>query len=89
MWLQSETGDGQAVKEGIRVLGELISRKQTNSLSALTSVVEVKVETALVSDRADGKLNKLCNLTFTMSFLKMFILISAHNGGVEFFGCKL
>ncbi|XP_046687565.1 protein jagged-1b isoform X1 [Homalodisca vitripennis] len=50
----SETGgDGQAVKEGIRVLGELISRKQTNSLSALTSVVEVKVETALVSDRRD------------------------------------
>lgn len=44
------------MKEGIRVLGELISRKQTNSLSALTSVIEVKVETALVSDRRDGKL---------------------------------
>lgn len=35
--------------EGIRILGEAISRKQT-SLLALTSIVEVKVETALVSE---------------------------------------
>lgn len=37
------------VLEGIRILGEAISRKQT-SLLALTSIVEVKVETALVSE---------------------------------------
>jgi jagged-like protein len=42
------------VTEGIRVLGEFISRKQTN-LSALTSIVEVKVETALVSEEKQGK----------------------------------
>ncbi|XP_060530612.1 protein jagged-1-like [Cylas formicarius] len=36
------------VLDGIRVVGEAISRKQT-SLLALTSIVEVKVETALVS----------------------------------------
>lgn len=35
--------------DGIRVVGEAISRKQT-SLLALTSIVEVKVETALVSE---------------------------------------
>lgn len=35
--------------DGIRVLGEAISRKQT-ALLALTSIVEVKVETALVSE---------------------------------------
>lgn len=37
------------VLDGIRVLGEAISRKQT-TLAALTSIVEVKVETALVSE---------------------------------------
>jgi jagged-like protein len=37
------------VLEGIRVIGEAISRKQT-TLLALTSIVEVKVETALVSE---------------------------------------
>lgn len=37
------------VLDGIRILGEAISRKQT-SLLALTSIVEVKVETALVSE---------------------------------------
>jgi jagged-like protein len=42
------------VTEGIRVLGEFISRKQTN-LSALTSIVEVKVETALISEEKQGK----------------------------------
>ncbi|KAJ8873823.1 hypothetical protein PR048_024659 [Dryococelus australis] len=41
--------EDHAVTDGIRVLGEFISRKQTN-LSALTSIVEVKVETALVSN---------------------------------------
>ncbi|XP_049960051.1 protein jagged-1b [Schistocerca serialis cubense] len=45
--------ENRAVTEGIRVLGELISRKQTN-LSALTSIVEVKVETALVSEEKPG-----------------------------------
>ncbi|XP_063231226.1 protein jagged-1b [Bacillus rossius redtenbacheri] len=45
--------DDHAVTEGIRVLGEFISRKQTN-LSALTSIVEVKVETALVSGQKQG-----------------------------------
>lgn len=41
---------GQAgVLDGIRVIGEAISRKQTTVL-ALTSIVEVKVETALVSE---------------------------------------
>lgn len=37
------------VLDGIRILGEAISRKQT-SLLALASIVEVKVETALVSE---------------------------------------
>ncbi|CAG9863615.1 unnamed protein product [Phyllotreta striolata] len=37
------------VLDGIRVVGEAISRKHT-SLLALASIVEVKVETALVSD---------------------------------------
>lgn len=37
------------VLDGIRVVGEAISRKQT-TLLALTSIVEVKVETALVSE---------------------------------------
>ncbi|KAJ9585947.1 hypothetical protein L9F63_020404, partial [Diploptera punctata] len=45
--------ENRAVTEGIRVLGEFISRKQTN-LSALTSIVEVKVETALVSEEKQG-----------------------------------
>lgn len=39
--------------EGIRVLGEAISRKQT-SLLALMSIVEVKVETALISEEPSG-----------------------------------
>ncbi|KAF5274040.1 hypothetical protein FQR65_LT04438 [Abscondita terminalis] len=39
----------EGILEGIRVLGEAISRKQT-SLLALTSIIEVKVETALVSE---------------------------------------
>ncbi|CAH1364291.1 protein jagged-1b isoform X1 [Tenebrio molitor] len=44
------TLSGQSgVLEGIRVIGEAISRKQT-TLLALTSIVEVKVETALVSE---------------------------------------
>nr|CAI5869526.1 unnamed protein product [Callosobruchus analis] len=41
------------VLDGIRVVGEAISRKQT-SLLALTSIVEVKVETALVSEEQQG-----------------------------------
>lgn len=43
----------QGVPEAIRFLGEAISRKQT-SLSALISIVEVKVETALVSEEKAG-----------------------------------
>lgn len=39
----------KGVLDGIRVIGEAISRKQT-SLLALTSIVEVKVETALISE---------------------------------------
>lgn len=39
----------EGVPDGIRILGEAISRKQT-TISALTSIVEVKVETALVSE---------------------------------------
>ncbi|KAK9874000.1 hypothetical protein WA026_002348 [Henosepilachna vigintioctopunctata] len=39
----------KGVLDGIRIIGEAISRKQT-SLLALTSIVEVKVETALVSE---------------------------------------
>jgi hypothetical protein len=46
--------ENRAVTEGIRVLGDFISRKQTH-LSALTSIVEVKVETALVSEEKQGK----------------------------------
>lgn len=63
------------MKEGIRVLGELISRKQTNSLSALTSVIEVKVETALVSDRRDGKLSLLLLYHFSLGSLLLFWLV--------------
>jgi hypothetical protein len=53
--LSSTSGpeENRAVTEGIRVLGEFISRKQTN-LSALTSIVEVKVETALISEEKQG-----------------------------------
>lgn len=47
-----QSGDG-GVLDGIRVLGEAISRKQT-ALLALTSIVEVKVETALVSEEPSG-----------------------------------
>ena len=39
----------EGVLEGIRILGEAISRKQT-SLLALASIMEVKVETALISE---------------------------------------
>ncbi|KAL1513034.1 hypothetical protein ABEB36_002517 [Hypothenemus hampei] len=46
----------QWVLEGIRVVGEAISRKQT-LLLALASIVEVKVETALISDEQQS--NKL------------------------------
>ncbi|ERL84028.1 protein serrate-like [Dendroctonus ponderosae] len=46
----------QWVLDGIRVVGEAISRKQT-SLLALASIVEVKVETALVSGEQQS--NKL------------------------------
>lgn len=41
------------VLDGIRVVGEAISRKQT-TLLALTSIVEMKVETALVSEQQPG-----------------------------------
>jgi hypothetical protein len=55
--------ENRAVTEGIRVLGEFISRKQTN-LSALTSIVEVKVETALISEEKQGRsLFKYSNLS--------------------------
>lgn len=47
-----QSGD-RGVLEGIRVIGEAISRKQT-TLLALTSIVEVKVETALVSEEQQG-----------------------------------
>lgn len=50
--------ENRAVTNGIRVLGDLISRKQTN-LSALTSIMEVKVETALVSEDKQGNLLKI------------------------------
>lgn len=46
--LQSGNDD---VLEGIKILGEAISRKQT-TLTALSSIVEVKVETVLVSDES-------------------------------------
>ena len=42
------------MKEAVRVLGELISHKQTNSLAILTSVLEVNVETALVTKHEEG-----------------------------------
>lgn len=49
--LQSIISDDNehAIAEGVRVLGEHISRKQSN-LSILAAVVEVKVETAVISE---------------------------------------
>lgn len=44
------------VKEGIRYLGEIVSRKQTSFQSALSAVIEVKVETALVSQENKGEI---------------------------------
>ncbi|XP_071447350.1 protein jagged-1b-like [Hetaerina americana] len=45
--------DSQAVSKWIKILGEYISRKQTN-VTALTAIVEVKLETALVSEEKQG-----------------------------------
>jgi hypothetical protein len=42
--------ESHAVSEGIRILGESISRKQTNVTSLTQAIVEVKVETALLSE---------------------------------------
>lgn len=41
--------DDQAIAEGARILGDHITRKQSN-LSILAAVVEVKVETTVVSE---------------------------------------
>lgn len=61
--------------EGIRVLGEFISRKQTN-LSALTSIVEVKVETALVSEEKQGKSRLSEHNTFHFMFQNIVMVSS-------------
>jgi hypothetical protein len=45
-----EVAENHAVSEGIRVLGESISRKQTNVTSLTQAIIEVKVETALLSE---------------------------------------
>lgn len=42
--------ENHAISEGIRVLGESISRKQTNVTSLTQAILEVKVETALLSE---------------------------------------
>nr|XP_024219617.1 protein jagged-1b-like [Halyomorpha halys] len=68
MWSGEEGGDG--VKEAVRVLGELISHKQTNSLTVLTAVVEVNVETALVSKHEEGS-----NLYWGTSIIIIILLI--------------
>lgn len=60
------------VLEGIRYLGEAISRKQTSAL-ALTSIVEVKVETALVSEEPSSSNKYLITL---VCFL-IFVLLGA------------
>ncbi|XP_065167947.1 protein jagged-1b-like [Atheta coriaria] len=59
------------VIDGIRILGEAISRKQT-SLLALTSIVEVKVETALVSEEPSS--NKYL---ITLVFFLIILLCAA------------
>jgi len=64
--------ENRAVTEGIRVLGEFISRKQTN-LSALTSIVEVKVETALVSEEKQGNFI----LDFKLSLCSEYCMLSS------------
>lgn len=51
----SDDGSTADVKEGIRFLGEVVSRKQTSFQSALSAVIEVKVETALVSQEKKSK----------------------------------
>jgi hypothetical protein len=58
-------------------LGEFISRKQTN-LSALTSIVEVKVETALISEEKQGKstLSEQGNLYLTFILCSCFAILN-------------
>jgi len=46
----------RVVSDGVRVLGELLGRKQLGLLSALSAVVEVRVETALLAAEKTGKL---------------------------------
>ncbi|RZF46822.1 hypothetical protein LSTR_LSTR008054 [Laodelphax striatellus] len=54
--ISDSKNDEDAVKEAVRVIGEQISRKQVGitSSAALMAVVEVKVETALVSQQRQG-----------------------------------
>nr|CAD7441239.1 unnamed protein product [Timema bartmani] len=55
--LSQSTGlqENTAVTDGIKVLGEAISRKQTNFPVFTSSVVEVKVETAIATSREEKK----------------------------------
>nr|CAD7407711.1 unnamed protein product [Timema cristinae] len=55
--LSQSTGlhENTAVTDGIKVLGEAISRKQTNLPVFTSSVVEVKVETAIATSRDEKK----------------------------------
>ncbi|KAI5706104.1 hypothetical protein M8J75_004855 [Diaphorina citri] len=67
------------VKEGIRYLGEIVSRKQTSFQSALSAVIEVKVETALVSqeNKSGGNyfIGYLCVIITLLSIAAMLYML--------------
>ncbi|XP_066997092.2 protein jagged-1b [Anabrus simplex] len=74
----SGSEENKAVTEGIRVLGELISRKQTN-LSALVSIVEVNVDTALISEELPGN-----GYLIALICVILIILCAAGIGGLYY-----
>ncbi|XP_044744621.1 protein jagged-1b isoform X2 [Coccinella septempunctata] len=65
----------KGVLDGIRVIGEAISRKQT-SLLALTSIVEVKVETALVSEEKPSNKYLIVLICFILIAIGAAVVLS-------------
>ncbi|XP_014252915.1 protein jagged-1b isoform X2 [Cimex lectularius] len=74
MWSGETSGEG--VKEAVRVIGELVSHKQTNANSVLSFALEVKVETALISQRDDDESTTFWNSSSTLILIPSFIIIA-------------
>ncbi|XP_025830978.1 protein jagged-1b [Agrilus planipennis] len=64
----------EGVLEGIRILGEAVSRQQT-SMTALKSILEVKVETALVSEEPPSNKYLIALICFIVIGLTAAILV--------------